>query len=55
MPIFISQAQHPKIEQINFFDLQPSSNYDAVVLSMVFSLLFDFMFIILSRMCEGVE
>lgn len=28
------QAQHPKIEQVDFFDLEPASTYDVVVLSM---------------------
>mmetsp|Transcript_35296 Transcript_35296/g.88270 ORF Transcript_35296/g.88270 Transcript_35296/m.88270 type:complete len:335 (-) Transcript_35296:111-1115(-) len=29
------KAQHPRIEQMDFFDLQPEGCYDAVVLSMV--------------------
>jgi len=29
------QAQHPKIDQVDFFDLEPASTYDVVVLSMV--------------------
>lgn len=31
----VLQAQHPRIEQIDFFDLNPKGCYDAVVLSMV--------------------
>ena len=38
-PTLVSvQAQHPRIEQMDFFDLQPEGCYDAVVLSMVWGL-----------------
>ena len=29
------KSQHPRIEQIDFFSMEPESSYDAVVLSMV--------------------